>query len=113
PAHTLSRRLPLRNRPHPTLTLFPYTTLFRSGHAEKRTDEQHAQRQNTPAIHRAEREIPLGDEPARERNAYDAQRRKRKRRHRPRSGEHTSELQALTNIVCRLLLETKKTTQFQ
>src|SRR5262249_62038455 len=27
-----------------------------------------------------------------------------------RSEEHTSELQSLTNLVCRLLLETKKTT---
>src|SRR5437016_10879776 len=32
------------------------------------------------------------------------------RQHRPRSEEHTSELQSLTNLVCRLLLEKKKTT---
>src|SRR5258706_15183502 len=31
---------------------------------------------------------------------------------RPRSEEHTSELQSLTNIVCRLLLEKKKILQF-
>src|SRR5262249_61268047 len=30
------------------------------------------------------------------------------RKHRGRSEEHTSELQSLTNIVCRLLLEKKK-----
>src|SRR5215213_10636098 len=29
----------------------------------------------------------------------------------PRSEEHTSELQSLTNLVCRLLLEKKKKTQ--
>src|SRR5262249_62383533 len=29
--------------------------------------------------------------------------------HPPRSEEHTSELQSLTNLVCRLLLEKKKT----
>src|SRR5438046_5569530 len=29
---------------------------------------------------------------------------------RPRSEEHTSELQSLTNLVCRLLLEKKKAT---
>src|SRR5258706_2717735 len=29
-------------------------------------------------------------------------------RHRKRSEEHTSELQSLTNLVCRLLLEKKK-----
>src|SRR5438093_9488472 len=32
----------------------------------------------------------------------------RARRVRPRSEEHTSELQSLTNLVCRLLLEKKK-----
>src|SRR5262249_56674838 len=31
----------------------------------------------------------------------------------PRSEEHTSELQSLTNLVCRLLLEKKKKTQPQ
>src|SRR5437016_8455240 len=30
------------------------------------------------------------------------------RRHQDRSEEHTSELQSLTNLVCRLLLEKKK-----
>src|SRR5438093_4122996 len=30
----------------------------------------------------------------------------------PRSEEHTSELQSLTNLVCRLLLEKKKTKQY-
>src|SRR5262249_60867125 len=32
----------------------------------------------------------------------------RDQRHRGRSEEHTSELQSLTNLVCRLLLEKKK-----
>src|SRR5262249_59722347 len=32
----------------------------------------------------------------------------RRRRHLARSEEHTSELQSLTNLVCRLLLEKKK-----
>src|SRR6266480_5754808 len=32
----------------------------------------------------------------------------RLRRHRPRSEEHTSELQSHVNLVCRLLLEKKK-----
>src|SRR5260370_24087695 len=34
----------------------------------------------------------------------------RKRPHRPRSEEHTSELQSHLNLVCRLLLEKKKQT---
>src|SRR5256885_9903372 len=32
--------------------------------------------------------------------------------HRPRSEEHTSELQSPCNLVCRLLLEKKKTTTY-
>src|SRR5215213_11436165 len=37
----------------------------------------------------------------------------REAQHRPRrSEEHTSELQSLTNLVCRLLLEQKKTHKF-
>src|SRR5437016_9791611 len=32
---------------------------------------------------------------------------------RPRSEEHTSELQSLTNLVCRLLLEKKKTNEYR
>src|SRR5437016_9441679 len=36
------------------------------------------------------------------------ERRPRRRRWRARSEEHTSELQSLTNLVCRLLLEKKK-----
>src|SRR5439155_24053158 len=37
-----------------------------------------------------------------------ARRRARERRHRPRSEEHTSELQSRGHLVCRLLLEKKK-----
>src|SRR2546425_3935023 len=74
----------------PRSTLFPYTTLFRSktGHRIVR---------NQPH--------PLG-------NARKGQRRERPpafRRHRQdRSEEHTSELQSLAYLVCRLLLEKKK-----
>src|SRR5438093_6697643 len=62
----------------PRSTLFPYTTLFRS-------------RPRWPA---AARDRPAG--------------RGRASPRRPRSEEHTSELQSLTNLVCRLLLEKKK-----
>src|SRR5687767_15461377 len=62
----------------PRSTLFPYTTLFRSG--------------------------------ARLRGGADGGHRHRGARHRPRgrSEEHTSELQSLAYLVCRLLLEKKK-----
>src|SRR2546430_9107470 len=70
----------------PRSTLFPYTTLFRS-------------RLRLPA-HAHGR--PADGPPA--------QRRDRGRlRGRHRSEEHTSELQSQSNLVCRLLLEKKKT----
>src|SRR5262249_61628477 len=68
----------------PRSTLFPYTTLFRSDHC----------------------------------GAYEARYHSCRNRHCPkcqplakaiaRLEEHTSELQSLTNLVCRLLLEKKK-----
>src|SRR5438046_4415458 len=69
--------------PPPTSTLFPYTTLFRSL-SRRRGKRERARR-------RAGRRDGL-----------------RVARRRDRSEEHTSELQSLTNIVCRLLLEKKK-----
>src|SRR2546422_1120135 len=70
----------------PRSTLFPYTTLFRS--APRRT----------PAGSRAGRTAPVA--PSSSRAAG--------RRSRPRSEEHTSELQSRLHLVCRLLLEKKK-----
>src|SRR5258706_12040146 len=64
----------------PRSTLFPYTTLFRSP-------------------------VKL-DDPANGPNACS--RTACRSRHWGRSEEHTSELQSLTNLVCRLLLEKKK-----
>src|SRR5437016_8603814 len=63
----------------PRSTLFPYTTLFRS-----RRRRQHRER------------------PVRRQRVRPSRRTGR------RSEEHTSELQSLTNLVCRLLLEKKK-----
>src|SRR2546425_8486436 len=64
----------------PRSTLFPYTTLFRSGSAQTNAG--------------ARRSRPPG--------------RSRGRSRKPRSEEHTSELQSLAYLVCRLLLEKKK-----
>src|SRR2546425_8220376 len=72
----------------PRSTLFPYTTLFRS----------HG------GLHTATR---WGRAPAERRNP--AARAAAAPRHR-RSEEHTSELQSLAYLVCRLLLEKKKKT---
>src|SRR5437016_11721951 len=73
----------------PRSTLFPYTTLFRSPPRSPRR-----------ARHRR-REVGVDPRPdagpcARQRDPP-----------RRRSEEHTSELQSLTNLVCRLLLEKK------
>src|SRR5438093_6396994 len=63
----------------PRSTLFPYTTLFRSFEQALAIDPR-----NVDALNGAG--VLLVD----------------------RSEEHTSELQSLTNLVCRLLLEKKK-----
>src|SRR5580692_939089 len=65
----------------PRSTLFPYTTLFRSS-------PNHLGTSRGSAL-----ECILA----------------RRQRFAPRSEEHTSELQSQSNLVCRLLLETKKT----
>src|SRR5258706_3860347 len=93
----------------PRSTLFPYTTLFRSQSPEMRSPSTF---------------------PARPPNPFDSSRRPPAAAitrlasrlkgsvcsttcpgpSRKRSEEHTSELQSLTNLVCRLLLEKKKST---
>src|SRR5689334_24812529 len=66
----------------PSSTLFPYTTLFRSGRRRRRL-----------AGDVAARLLVVGDDIG------------------ERSEEHTSELQSQFHIVCRLLLEKKNTLQ--
>src|SRR5258706_2321541 len=76
----------------PRSTLFPYTTLFRSG-ADLRLAGDGVRVRVTRVADRGVRG------PGRPRRGC---------RHRlGRSEEHTSELQSLTNLVCRLLLEKK------
>src|SRR5438093_9606840 len=81
-------------------TLFPYTTLFRS-----QTAAQHGCAHGGDAYRR-------GLQPAVRRQAYVTAQTRERAHHgnslSRRSEEHTSELQSLTNLVCRLLLEKKK-----
>src|SRR2546422_5549625 len=97
----------------PRSTLFPYTTLFRSlrqregaafgelKQGDKRRQHIHQRRLWSP---------PDGVAPA-ERLALGEQRLDPRRRGgTTRSEEHTSELQSRLHLVCRLLLEKKKTT---
>src|SRR2546421_1063109 len=77
----------------PRSTLFPYTTLFRSGC-----------RFRNPATC----SFPPGrSNPRRARSARDCRGATASYRA-PRSEEHTSELQSRSDLVCRLLLEKKK-----
>src|SRR2546423_10024777 len=88
----------------PRSTLFPYTTLFRSDlHRPAGRDPQHASARAVGLRSaRAGVELRLrGREPRRRRRGVGAEARG------VRSEEHTSELQSLAYLVCRLLLEKK------
>src|SRR5258706_4801009 len=81
----------------PRSTLFPYTTLFRSQRHLDVGDRVDDVLRTVVDRHDADRSRQLRADDRQERGA--------------RSEEHTSELQSLTNIVCRLLLEKKKYAQ--
>src|SRR2546422_8090296 len=89
----------------PRSTLFPYTTLFRSG-SSKAWREGGGPDATLPGADG--RYVPAGAvPPAVSRDAV--RRRYRPRARARRSEEHTSELQSRLHLVCRLLLEKKKT----
>src|SRR2546427_8420334 len=90
----------------PRSTLFPYTTLFRSH--QSRREALRARGQDRYACRAAPRVAPGREAPDRGR-AADFGVAVRFRAHLFRSEEHTSELQSQSNLVCRLLLEKKKT----
>src|SRR5258705_7973947 len=94
----------------PRSTLFPYPTLFRSPPAERRRYDDPGERERPAALQRvhprlqsvrvrkqrAQRSVGVG-------KSVDLGGRRI-----IRSEEHTSELQSLRHLVCRLLLEKKK-----
>src|SRR2546427_9764026 len=81
----------------PRSTLFPYTTLFRSGPVQR---HGHPCLSERDAARRHGRPAALAHAHGREEGRDGAVLR--------RSEEHTSELQSQSNLVCRLLLEKKK-----
>src|SRR5438046_7532685 len=88
-------------RPLPRSTLFPYTTLFRSVQRLRAARLDFIIQTTVTKGNRGELERLVAwsaDEGAVSFNCYFL----------VRSEEHTSELQSLTNLVCRLLLEKKK-----
>src|SRR2546428_4549359 len=93
----------------PRSTLFPYTTLFRShpGRAAARARRQDLERR-ARLRESGPRQQPSELRAARRPRVLRADRFGDPRR---RSEEHTSELQSRSDLVCRLLLEKKKTQQ--
>src|SRR5438093_5466329 len=80
----------------PRSTLFPYTTLFRSPAVGEVGQVLGQLRQRRLVLAGGAHQLLRGLEVAGQQE---------------RSEEHTSELQSLTNLVCRLLLEKKKNQQ--
>src|SRR5206468_11088018 len=93
----------------PISTLFPYTTLFRSGRRQqlrvpRRRREAVEIRQRGGGIGESEpAEVPLGGVQTADSPVSPV----RMRIGETRSEEHTSELQSRSDLVCRLLLEKK------
>src|SRR5260370_25691994 len=82
----------------PRSTLFPYTTLFRSRNVAQRVENQLVEvfQQRHGRIGNLAEIGKIGCAPEAKTQDF-------------RSEEHTSELQSHLNLVCRLLLEKKKT----
>src|SRR3712207_8381167 len=91
----------------PRSTLFPYTTLFRSGLelAQRRREGERVTRQRGAVLVR----VVLAR--AADGQLHDARGERSEEQHQHRSEEHTSELQSRQYLVCRLLLEKKKKMQ--
>src|SRR5438876_8225525 len=90
----------------PSSTLFPYTTLFRS---QRDAGRREAGRDQAAVASLARQSATRAALPARAANRGRDQVAKRRRGADGRSEEHTSELQSPVHLVCRLLLEKKKT----
>src|SRR2546422_4436452 len=86
----------------PRSTLFPYTTLFRS----------FLHRTACPAATSSDRAVPWGST-GQPRPRYAGTPAFQGRGCPVRSEEHTSELQSRLHLVCRLLLEKKKKTNYK
>src|SRR5438093_6627594 len=89
----------------PRSTLFPYTTLFRSQSLDARAVQDSAPRAALVAAL-----VDSDWRPGVEGGGVHGIDGENRHIRAFRSEEHTSELQSLTNLVCRLLLEKKKKT---
>src|SRR5205823_15086184 len=97
----------------PSSTLFPYTTLFRSSvrslllgiHQRRLGGEVTGGRSEQARGHRHHPGAPRGHGSLQHEQAFGGENLPRGLSARVRSEEHTSELQSLAYLVCRLLLE--------
>src|SRR3712207_7143831 len=87
----------------PRSTLFPYTTLFRSGGQVERKEDAEVRERRDRTRAKFRQLLQDGKLEDREVEVEVTQ----------RSEEHTSELQSRQYLVCRLLLEKKKTNEIQ
>src|SRR5687767_15477997 len=87
--------------PPPTSTLFPYTTLFRSDVAQRILHRVQPSSGNAKRLAEVAEVVIVALRSDRIEQRTDGVGK--------RSEEHTSELQSLAYLVCRLLLEKKKT----
>src|SRR5436853_1141480 len=90
-------------RPPPRSTLFPYTTLFRSGYDDMVLAKTQIRSRIEAGNAQREKKIAQLNEFIARFSAGT-----RSSQVTSRSEEHTSELQSLRHLVCRLLLEKKK-----
>src|SRR2546423_5882918 len=84
----------------PRSTLFPYTTLFRSTKLGLKENEAIVHPWINKALEKAQQKV--------EARNFDIRKNIQRLVDPGRSEEHTSELQSLAYLVCRLLLEKKK-----
>src|SRR2546423_10762877 len=90
----------------PRSTLFPYTTLFRSVHSGGSDDRESSWVDNTASSPHYGRMYTTWNDFAAGQNIFVTH------SDNGRSEEHTSELQSLAYLVCRLLLEKKNENKY-
>src|SRR3712207_7398648 len=90
----------------PRSTLFPYTTLFRSGQRPVPGAGPGLERGDEPGL--VDQAVLEGEQPEEQVLVGGGAHGRASGHRRGRSEEHTSELQSRQYLVCRLLLEKKK-----
>src|SRR3712207_8899774 len=93
----------------PRSTLFPYTTLFRSCGQKERRGTGEGSEELGGTVHSIRRARGCSQCLGRRQSFSETRWKILRSEHEQRSEEHTSELQSRQYLVCRLLLEKKKT----